>query len=849
MVTPYRPINVYLATQGETTFDPGHMATRDLDVLTWDLTHEEGQIPTLELILRRPGWPGQSTGPNAPEMPTWIWFSYNPSPDSVFYPGPVPLFYGIRIAIPGGTNKETVRLRYQSRSVNFIRNKQAEAEALKVLGPWDPVTISGQKKDDPDTVLEGWSRVYHFSRLPTNGDFVTSSSDIIDGEDGTVVFDPTGMIYNTFDMEPGDAPLTNIQVQMRTKWTQRTFGFIATPDVNLQSYTGQSFMDQWFKPNQSIGGGWSCESSFVWDVFGTAYCATYERHFHYVNTSVPDPDWPQPNCAVSEVTSAITQVTGGIGGPTIYTSVAWQEGICAPLGVFVDVAGRPITVNIPSTLNKSGVEVMNWQLNCSATLRYDPKRDYTETAIFNMVANLQPVLTAPTVEQNTELLTIDCVDVGEQLVDLEPWTSFAGQSVPIATMIWPNNPTTPGGLSFQVCVVPGIAGNVEPVFYDIPGAITIDGTVHWASMGTNPLTSFPGWSPNSPIGFGQIMCYEPVEFDINRGTFEPTGQTVYYLCTGPGTTNGTYQTIEWYQPRPTSDIAVVLRQIVPYIPGPAYAPTPGSIVSDGSVTWYSLGVSPAIIGIPIGGTPLNVTARNYFSTDRGQITLQNGMYRARARLRKRARAITIKWDTPLDNVVNLSCRMNAAIYDQRIYGGVAEGKITKYTMHGDGQGKLRGHVEIGIPVGLGGSQVPIGGEPTYVNPGYVQLGYQIYDGQRNANMEADFSYAPPTFQAFDDGLNFPLQNFPGTIVLSRFASEQAEFFPPLFFTVPVITVAGAQEAASAIALQEALNNLANNPTVGIVDLAPVTNGPFNGSYSIDVSLLEVNQGIDLGGHP
>ena len=60
------------------------------------------------------------------------------------------VFYGIRVAIPSGTNKETVRLRYQARSVNFIRNKQAEAEALKILGPWDPVTIIDQKKDDPD---------------------------------------------------------------------------------------------------------------------------------------------------------------------------------------------------------------------------------------------------------------------------------------------------------------------------------------------------------------------------------------------------------------------------------------------------------------------------------------------------------------------------------------------------------------------------------------------------------------------------------------------------------------------------------------------------------------------------
>ena len=271
------------------------------------------------------------------------------SPDSIFLSRSCAAVLRYPRCHPSGTNKETVRLRYHARSVNCTRNKQAEAEALKILGPWDPVTIIDQKKMIPTQYWRATSKLYHFARLPTDGDFVTSSSDILEGEDGTAVFDPTGVLYNSFQMEPGDAPLTNVQVQMRTKWTQRTFGFIPTPSVNLQSYTGQSFMDQWFKPNQSIGGGWSCESSFVWDVFGTAYCTTYERHFHYVNTSVPNPDWPLPNCAVSEITGAITQVFGGLGGPICYTSVAWQ----VRLGVFVDVAGRPITVNIPSTLNKA----------------------------------------------------------------------------------------------------------------------------------------------------------------------------------------------------------------------------------------------------------------------------------------------------------------------------------------------------------------------------------------------------------------------------------------------------------------------------------------------------------------
>jgi hypothetical protein len=58
-----------------------------------------------------------------------------------------------------------------------------------------------------------------------------------------------------------------------------------------------------------------------------------------------------------------------------------------------------------------------------------------------------------------------------------------------------------------------------------------------------------------------------------------------------------------------------------YIPGPGqsspyFAPSfgQGTLVSDGSVQWLSLGTAPSFLGIPIGGTTERVTARSYFAT-------------------------------------------------------------------------------------------------------------------------------------------------------------------------------------------------------------------------------------------
>ncbi|MES2144769.1 MAG: carbohydrate kinase, partial [Pseudomonadota bacterium] len=44
------------------------------------------------------------------------------------------------------------------------------------------------------------------------------------------------------------------------------------------------------------------------------------------------------------------------------------------------------------------------------------------------------------------------------------------------------------GRTAQIVTVAGHTGTVEPAFSDIPGDITIDGTAHWASLGTQSPT-------------------------------------------------------------------------------------------------------------------------------------------------------------------------------------------------------------------------------------------------------------------------------------------------------------------------------------------------------------------------
>ena len=57
---------------------------------------------------------------------------------------------------------------------------------------------------------------------------------------------------------------------------------------------------------------------------------------------------------------------------------------------------------------------------------------------------------------------------------------------------------------------------------------------------------------------------------------------------------------------------------------------------------------------------------------------------ARAHILAKARAVSISWDCSFARAIDLSCRKNASIQDDRLPGGGATGKITAYSLICDG---------------------------------------------------------------------------------------------------------------------------------------------------------------------
>jgi hypothetical protein len=247
-------------------------------------------------------------------------------------------------------------------------------------------------------------------------------------------------------------------------------------------------------------------------------------------------------------------------------------------------------------------------------------------------------------------------------------------------------------------------------------------------------------------------------------------------------------------------------------------------------------VGKDVVGeMPIG----SVRRRSYFPTARGLQSLEYLICLARAHLLLRSRAVEVTFECAFERAIELSCRKNARVFDPRLPGGNALGKIVKYGFSADGgTGKLLGTVTIGCAIGFGGAVTEIGGTPAYVDEGYVGLGYQFYQGQIEVLPAGDIGYTVPIDTPNDDGLSFPLNAVPFT-------------YGPVF--VPVSLSAGDFEGVvdlsnpdGAQAAKTAIDTILKSRRCHLdLTVLPVAGSSFENAYEIALTDLIVPKMIDL----
>src|ERR1035437_2948737 len=143
MTAPISSFYFAWADENQTSFDPATMAVIDEVIVSFLLKHDEGQIPTLDIVVKNP-----RIGLLNPGRKVWAWFSYLPNAaelaqiNSMYgtgwtYPWLAPLFFGVLVGVPTDLFQEKISLKFIARSSSYIEDKQAVAETMKISPFYD----------------------------------------------------------------------------------------------------------------------------------------------------------------------------------------------------------------------------------------------------------------------------------------------------------------------------------------------------------------------------------------------------------------------------------------------------------------------------------------------------------------------------------------------------------------------------------------------------------------------------------------------------------------------------------------------------------------------------------------
>jgi hypothetical protein len=221
---------------------------------------------------------------------------------------------------------------------------------------------------------------------------------------------------------------------------------------------------------------------------------------------------------------------------------------------------------------------------------------------------------------------------------------------------------------------------------------------------------------------------------------------------------------------------------------------------------------------------------------------------ARARLCVGARCVGVTWEGPFRSFVNLSCRKNARIFDPRIPGGEAMGKIISYSLRGDGiSGEFRGSVTIACAVGLGNAITISDGTADYVDETYVD-DYQTFTGQVVALSSGDIGYSAPVLTFGGGGLAFPSR---GDLVIRDEIVEEAPEPEPFVNSAPFRVITEAQYIADIIEqnVKIVTNQFANTQTWREIELLDLTSQASEAHFTVATTPLVIPRQIDLTFEP
>jgi len=377
----------------ETTFGPEHLRW-DEEVFSFKLSQEEGDPASLTAVVRRPqNEAGKTIGLLGPGRKIWVWFALDCGPALI-------KFRGRLVGIPTSIFEELVTLEFVARPFDYVAQKEALADTLRVLPYYDEAVIEKSRRSDPDVVLEGYTKIWHYDRET----HVVTVSDEITGEDGLVEFDGDSedgkVLYDGLGWALSSGPLTRVDVSAEYTWTQQARGTVDLTHYLTTAWGGLIGLknSDWPKHGTGLGEGWEVAQSTAQDL--------YDFTVHTRTTG----------------STLIVKFPDGAGHSTTFTETS--SYISGGRGVSLNAVG-PAVIKDNATVSTaedgdhhqyiSGYSrsysqtwsVLGFQaINATLIAGYTAERPYTERVTFSLVADVQSILTDP---EDGEALRIDDV--------------------------------------------------------------------------------------------------------------------------------------------------------------------------------------------------------------------------------------------------------------------------------------------------------------------------------------------------------------------------------------------------------------------------------------------------------
>jgi len=282
------------------------------------------------------------------------------------------------------------------------------------------------------------------------------------------------------------------------------------------------------------------------------------------------------------------------------------------------------------------------------------------------------------------------------------------------------------------------------------------------------------------------------------------------------------------------------------------------VTEDDGDPGYLVTLAGGDVSLPIDladAVPINDVSRNsYFSTDRGLQSLQYAILVGRAALVLKSRAIEINCSYSFERAPDISLRKNGRIFDDRIPGGEALGKISSYVLSGDGStGQLRSNVTISCCIGKAGTVATVDGEPSWVEEGWVEKGWQHYDNSTVVLGTSDVGYTVPADAPDSDGITFPVKD-PFVAGGRPVITFEMDGVPVTWDPANPTNLLGDYAAEPdpigtdiGPPVQDYITDRMNKIETHIrMTLKPLTGSKFVTDYDLTVTDLELPAGINLG---